>query len=196
MALVGVIALQGGVSEHGSMMSSLGHQVRFIRDHEALSGVEAVILPGGESTTLLFLMKRWGLFEPLKKMIAGGLPVLGTCAGAVLLSRKVTERDHPVNQDSLMAADVEAQRNSFGRQVASFREYIDLHGMRKPFPGVFIRAPLLTPLNDLAVVMASVSEGAVFIRQGNVWLSSFHPELTEDNRIHRMFLRESGFAGA
>jgi 5'-phosphate synthase pdxT subunit len=194
MATVGVAALQGGVAEHGVMLESLGHRVAYIRSPEQLRNIDALVLPGGESTTLVLLMTRWGLFEPLRLAVSKGLPVLGTCAGAVLLAREVTEREHPLSQPSLEAADVRAERNSFGRQVASFREDLTVLGLDSPFPGVFIRAPLLHPLNPGAEVMASVSEGAVMIRQGKVWLCSFHPELTDDSRIHRIFLRESGIA--
>lgn len=195
MAVIGVAALQGGVSEHGAALASLGHRAVFIREPGVLSGLDAVILPGGESTALVLLMKRWGLFSPLREAILKGLPVLGTCAGAVLLARDVTEREHRVNQDSLAVADVRAERNSFGRQVASFREDLFISGLDGPFPGIFIRAPLLHPLGPGPAVLSSVKEGAVLIRQGNVWLSSFHPELTGDARVHRMFLKESGIAG-
>lgn len=196
MAAVGVLALQGGVSEHCAMLSSLGHSVVQIREPNGMAGVSAIVIPGGESTAMILLLKRWGLFVPLGDAIRNGLPVLGTCAGAVLLSREVTEREHPINQESLCAADVRAERNSFGRQVASFTQDISIIGLETTFPGVFIRAPLLHPLGPGAVVLSSVKEGAVFIRQGNVWLSSFHPELTRDNRVHRMFLKESAVAGS
>jgi 5'-phosphate synthase pdxT subunit len=196
MARVGVLALQGGVSEHCTMLSSLGHNVVKIREPNGLDGVSALILPGGESTAMILLLKRWRLFEPLGRAVRNGLPVLGTCAGAVLLSREVTERDHLINQESLCAADVRAERNSFGRQVASFRQDISITGLDTPFPGVFIRAPLLHPLGPGAIVLASLNEGAVLIRQGNVWLSSFHPELTRDDRVHRMFLEGSGIEGS
>lgn len=196
MAAVGVLALQGGVSEHCKVLSSLGHRVVEIRDPCGLSGISALVMPGGESTAMLLLLKRWLLFEPLGNAIRAGLPVLGTCAGAVLLSREVSEREHPITQDSLGAADVRAERNSFGRQVASFSQDLRIAGLENPFRGVFIRAPLLRPLSPAAAVLSSVDEGAVFIRQGNVWLSSFHPELTKDDRVHRMFLEESGIAGS
>jgi len=196
MAEVGVLALQGGVSEHCTMLSSLGQRVVKIREPKGLAGVSALVIPGGESTAMILLLKRWQLFEPLRDAIGKGLPVLGTCAGAVLLSREVTEREHIVDQESLGAADVRAERNSFGRQVASFRQDILVTGLETPFQGVFIRAPLLCPLAPGASVLASVTEGAVVIRQRNVWLASFHPELTRDDRVHRMFLKESGIAGS
>lgn len=196
MAAVGVVALQGGVAEHCSVLRVLGHRVMELRDPEFLPEVRAVFLPGGESTTLVMLLKRWNLFEPLKERISQGLPVLGTCAGAVLLSRKITEREHEIRQDSLGASEVLAERNRFGRQVSSFEEELTIQGLETPFPGVFIRAPLLTPLDSRVQVLASVREGAVFLRQDNVWLCSFHPELTGDPRVHALFLEESGIAGA
>ena len=127
-------------------------------------------------------------------MSKSGFPVFGTCAGAVLLSSKVSEREHDIEQMSLGLADVEAVRNRFGRQTRSFQEDLEVTGLDAPYPGVFIRAPLLIPLSDRVTILSEVDEGAVMVRQDNLWLASFHPELTGDDRIHRLFLRESGIA--
>ncbi len=143
---------------------------------------------------MMFLISRWGLSEPLRSMSASGFPLLGTCAGAVLLSSKVSEREHDIEQMSLGLADVEAVRNRFGRQARSFLEDLTVTGLDAPYPGIFIRAPLLLSLSDRVTILSEVDEGPVMVRQDNLWLVSFHPELTGDDRIHRLFLRESGIA--
>jgi 5'-phosphate synthase pdxT subunit len=156
----------------------------------ALQG--GVVLPGGESTTLIFLMNKWKLTRPLIKMGNSGFPIFGTCAGAILLSTEISEKEHIVKQESLQLADVKAVRNFFGRQTSSFVEFIDVTGLDEPFPGVFIRAPLLQPLSDKVDILSRVKDGPVLLRQENLWLSSFHPELTQDSRIHRLFLESNG----
>jgi len=175
---IGVLALQGGVAEHLAMLRAAGAEPVQVRRPESLEGLGGLVLPGGESTTLMKL-----------RTANAGVPVWGTCAGAVLLSSRVSEREHEVHQPSLGIAAVHAVRNRFGRQVDSFQEELAVTGLDRPFPGVFIRAPLLAPLDDTVEVLASVSEGAVFLRCGTVWLSSFHPELTSDSRLHRRFVR-------
>ncbi|OPX29789.1 MAG: glutamine amidotransferase subunit PdxT [Gemmatimonadaceae bacterium 4484_173] len=185
---IGVLALQGGVSEHVNMLRSIGCSTVEVRLPKDLSGVHGLIIPGGESTALIRLLIRWNLITPIKNLAEAGVPVWGTCAGAILLSSEITEKSHSVDQPSLELAPVRAERNSFGRQAASFQENLVIKGLEEPFPGVFIRAPLLFPLSDKAEVLCSVKEGAVFIRSGNIWLSSFHPELTGDTRIHTMFV--------
>jgi len=192
MRPVGVLALQGGVSEHESMLSAAGVPVLGVRRPEQLFLVDAMVLPGGESTTIIALMDRWGLTAPLRDLGMKGLPILGTCAGAILLASDVSEAEHAVDQRCLGLADVRAVRNRFGRQTRSFVADLAVEGLDAPFPGVFIRAPLLEPLSPSVDVLCTVPEGAVLLRQGNVWLSSFHPELTRDSRLHRLFLRESG----
>lgn len=165
-----------------------------IRLPRHLDGLDGMILPGGESTTMMSLISRWGLSEPLRSMSASGFPLLGTCAGAVLLSSKVSEREHDIEQMSLGLADVEAVRNRFGRQSRSFLEDLTVTGLDAPYPGIFIRAPLLLSLSDRVTILSEVDEGPVMVRQNNLWLVSFHPELTGDDRIHRLFLRESDIA--
>ncbi len=192
MTLVGVLALQGGVTEHISILTGLGCDVREIRIPSELKSISALFLPGGESTTLISLMNRWGVTAPLREMGKKGLPIFGTCAGAVLLSREISEKEHKVNQESLQLADVQAVRNYFGRQTSSFIESLDVTGLNDPFTGIFIRAPLLMPLSDEVEILSRVEDGPVLLRQGNLWLSSFHPELTSDSRIHRLFLENYG----
>ena len=192
MQSVGVLALQGGVAEHLTILRKLNFKVIEIRTPDVLDSISALFLPGGESTTLLFLMNRWGLTCPLKEMGEAGFPIFGTCAGAVLLSKEIDEKEHEITQNSLGLADVKAVRNYFGRQTCSFLESIDVTGLSEPFTGVFIRAPLLLPLADDVEVLSSVEDGPVLLRQSNLWLSSFHPELTPDSRIHRLFLESQG----
>jgi len=189
---VGVLALQGGVAEHVSILRKLNCEVREIRTPGELKSISAVFIPGGESTTLILLMNRWKLTGPLIEMARSGFPIFGTCAGAILLSKEISEKEHYVEQESLHLADVRAVRNFFGRQTSSFVEFIEVAGLRKSFKGVFIRAPLLLPLSDNVDILSRVEDGPVLLRQKNLWLSSFHPELTEDSRIHRLFLESHG----
>jgi len=189
---VGVLALQGGVAEHVRILRSLGCTVREVRTPEELSHVSAVFLPGGESTTLISLMNRWSVTPALRDLCRRGLPVFGTCAGAILLAKEVLEKEHDISQESLALADVRAVRNYFGRQRSSFVQSLDIKGLSSPFKGIFIRAPLLNPLSEKVRVLSSVEDGPVLLRQDNLWLSSFHPELTADGRVHRLFLEEHG----
>ncbi|MDM7992885.1 MAG: pyridoxal 5'-phosphate synthase glutaminase subunit PdxT [Candidatus Fermentibacter sp.] len=188
MGPVGVLALQGGVREHIEMLRRIGADVREVRLPGDLRGLSRLVLPGGESTALIRLLDIWGMIGPLKDLVGDGVPVWGTCAGAVLLSAEVAERDHEVDQPSLGLARVRAVRNAFGRQVHSFQQDLDIAGLGRPFPGVFIRAPLLEPLSSGVEVLCSLKEGPVLLRDGRVWLSSFHPELTADDAVHRLFL--------
>lgn len=191
MGPTGVLALQGGVREHVEMLRGIGTGVREVRLPRDLEGISALILPGGESTTLIRLLDIWQLTGVICDLVRAGLPVWGTCAGAILLCSEVTEKDHTGRQPSLGLARVAAVRNAFGRQVHSFQQDLEVAGLEKPFPGTFIRAPLLAPLSPGIEILAGVSEGVVFARDGNVWLSSFHPELTDDDRIHRLFLESA-----
>jgi 5'-phosphate synthase pdxT subunit len=176
------------------MLGNLGVSVSPVRTAGQLRGLDAMVLPGGESTTLISLLDRWELSDHLRSLALEGFPLMGTCAGAVLMAGTVSENEHEVSQPSLGLADVEAVRNRFGRQVRSFQEDLHVVGLDEPYPGVFIRAPLLRPLSGAVSVLSEVAEGPVMVRQGNLWLVSFHPELTGDDRIHRLFLRESGVA--
>jgi 5'-phosphate synthase pdxT subunit len=187
-----VLALQGGVAEHVSVLKTLGCRVREVRIPADLGAISAIFLPGGESTTLISLMNRWKLTSVLREMGMDGFPIFGTCAGAILLSREILEKEHDISQQSLGIADVKAVRNYFGRQRSSFVQELDVRGLSTPFRGVFIRAPLLEPLSPSVEVLSRVDDGAVLLRQENLWLSSFHPELTSDSRIHRLFLENTG----
>jgi len=179
-----------------AVTASLGFDPVAVRVPCQLEDLSALILPGGESTTLISLMDRWGLTGPVRELGRSGLPMLGTCAGAVLLSSEVTEIEHTCLQDSLGLADVRSIRNRFGRQARSFTRNLGIKGMEASFPGVFIRAPLLEPLSDQVEVLSELKEGPVLLRQGDIWLSSFHPELTCDSRLHRLFFQATGLIGS
>ena len=188
---IGVLALQGGVSEHVDMLNSIGCTAVEVRLPQQLADINGLVMPGGESTALIKLLVRWNLVSQIKELAGTGIPIWGTCAGSILLSDEISEKDHIVDQPSLELVPVRAERNSFGRQVASFQEDLVIKGLDQPFPGVFIRAPLLYPLSSRVEVLCTVKEGAVFVKCDNIWLSSFHPELTDDTRIHRMFIEEA-----
>jgi 5'-phosphate synthase pdxT subunit len=190
-ATVGVVALQGAFRRHAEVLEELGATAVEVRTPEQLSGVDAVVLPGGESTTMHALLDWGGLRDPLSERLDAGLPALGTCAGMILLASEVLD-GRPDNVP-LGAIDVSVRRNAFGRQRESFEaelEVADLPG--GPLPAVFIRAPLVTRLGPGVEVLAEVDDGPVLCRGGAVTVASFHPELSEDLRIHHQFLKEIG----
>jgi 5'-phosphate synthase pdxT subunit len=174
------------------MLRSFRVDVVEVRLPSHLDDISVLILPGGESTTLMSLLRRWNLVEPIRHLADSGVPIWGTCAGAILLSSEITEKEHRIEQSSLGLARVRAVRNAFGRQIHSFQEDLSIAGLSGPFPGVFIRAPFLEPLSPEVDVLCRVRESPVLLRDRNLWLSSFHPELTSDVRLHELFLRESG----
>ncbi len=175
MALIGVLALQGGFAAHARMLRALGADVREVRVPEDLAGLDGLIIPGGESTTMTLGIEREGLAAPLR---AFSRPVFGTCAGLIML-----DRDH------LAMMDIEAQRNAFGRQVRSFEADLAFAGLDgPPLRAVFIRAPWIAGHGDDVEILASVDGHAVAARQGDVLAVSFHPELGNDTRLHARFL--------
>ena len=149
-----------------------------------LAGLDAIVIPGGESTTIGKLAVRFELLEPLRRLIEGGLPTYGTCAGLIFLSVALTEGDQPL----LGVLDVVVQRNAFGRQNESFEASLDIEGLGAPFHGVFIRAPWVSKVGSAVEVLATVEEHPVMVRQHNILGTSFHPELTGDDRIHQMLI--------
>jgi len=187
--LVGVLALQGDVREHEAMLASVGATSVAVRRPADLAGVDGVILPGGESTTIAHLLTTSGLREPLDERIADGLAVLGTCAGLILLSRAV--RDGRADQWCYAALDVEVRRNGYGRQISSFETTVTVTGVGD-VPGVFIRAPRIETWGPDVEVLATHDHGdgvhPVLVRQERVWGCAFHPELTSDDRLHRLFV--------
>ena len=186
-AKVGVLALQGASRLHAEVLSGLGAEAVQIRTAAELAGVEALVLPGGESTTIGLLLDLAGLRDPLAERIRDGLPVLATCAGMILLAAEVL--DGRPDQRPLAAIDLSVRRNAFGRQRDSFEADLEIEGLAGgPFPAVFIRAPVVERVGDGVDVLARVDEGPVLCSSGALLVSSFHPELSGDLRLHRLFL--------
>ena len=192
---VGVLALQGDVREHASTLASLGTTVRLVREPGDLDGLSGIVLPGGESTTLSLLVESSGLFEPLGRALHGGLPAFGTCAGMILLATEVL--DGRADQRRFDLVDVTIRRNGFGRQRASFECDLDVVGVgADPVHAVFIRAPVVERVGPHVQVLATLpgdpagpfAGQPVLCRQGPVLVSSFHPELTGDRRLHQLFV--------
>jgi 5'-phosphate synthase pdxT subunit len=184
---VGVLALQGASQRHAEALRALGAHAVEVRTPEHLSGIEGIVLPGGESTTMSKLLDLSGLFDPLAERLAGGMPALGTCAGMILLSARIL--DGRADQRSLGALDVDVRRNAFGRQVDSFETDLAVQRLPGgPFPAVFIRAPIVERVGEGVEVLAAVDGHAVLCRQGAVMAAAFHPELSDDLRLHQLFL--------
>lgn len=171
---VGVLALQGNFREHAAMLRRLGAEVVEVRKPEELAGLDGLVVPGGESTTFLRLMRLYGLDEAIRKFER---PILGTCAGMIVL-----DRDH------LGLVDLSVERNAYGRQVASFEADLQLAGYDEPLRGVFIRAPRVRETGDDVQVLAERDGEPVLVRDGRILVASFHPELTQDTRVHELFL--------
>jgi 5'-phosphate synthase pdxT subunit len=174
--VVGVLALQGDFEAHARVLRELGAEPREVRVPAELEGLDGLVIPGGESTVMTLGIEREGLAEPLRSLVAAGIPVLGTCAGMIVL-----DRDH------LGVLDVRTRRNAFGRQVRSFEADLDFDG--EPLRAVFIRAPWVEEAGSGVEVLASVDGHPVAVRQGGVLAVAFHPELSGDRRVHEAFLR-------
>jgi pyridoxal 5'-phosphate synthase pdxT subunit len=188
-AKVGVLALQGDVGEHAQALAELGAEPVEVRRPHHLSGVDALVLPGGESTTMSKLLESSDLFEPIASRLREGMPTFGTCAGMILLATEVL--DGRGDQRSFGAVDLAVRRNAFGRQVDSFEAELDVEGLPGgAFPAVFIRAPYVERAGDTVEVLARVDGHPVLCRQGPVMVAAFHPELSGDLRLHELFLRE------
>lgn len=173
--VVGVLALQGGYALHASLLRGLGADVREVRVPADLAGLDGLVLPGGESTTMTLGIEREGLFEPLRSLVADGVPVFGTCAGLIML-----DRSH------LGVLDVDAERNAFGRQVRSFESELSVDGVT--VKAIFIRAPWISSWGPDVEVLATVDDHPVAVRQGAILAVSFHPELAGDAGLHERFL--------
>lgn len=184
MTRVGVLALQGDVREHLAILDSLGTEAVPVKKSDQLESLDALVIPGGESTTIGKMAVRFGLIDPLRRVIGEGLPVYGTCAGMILLAAAVTDGDQPL----IGVLDVVVRRNAFGRQNESFEAELDVAGLEEPFHAVFIRAPWIEKVGGEVEVLAAIDDHAVMVRQGKVLATSFHPELTGDGRIHQMLL--------
>ena len=177
--LIGVLALQGGFEAHARALEDLGARTRIVRVPADLEGLDGLVVPGGESTTMTLGIDREQLAEPLRDFVRSGRPTLGTCAGMIVL-----DRDH------LDLLDVSVRRNAFGRQLSSFETVLDFDGA--PLHAVFIRAPWVDDHGDDVEVLAEVDGHPVAVRQGNVLAVAFHPELTDERRLHRWLLERVG----
>lgn len=183
--MIGVLALQGAFEAHQRHLNALGLANMQVRGPGDLSLVDALVIPGGESTTMSKVAVLSGLEPVLRARIASGMPVFGTCAGLILLATEV--RDGRSDQISLGALDLVIQRNGYGRQLDSFETDLDVNGLESPFHGIFIRAPKVLSMGPAVEVLASYDGVPVLMRQGTVIAASFHPELTDDHRIHAWF---------
>jgi len=189
MAKVGVLALQGAFREHREVLEALGISTLEVRVPEHLSGVDALVLPGGESTTMTRLLRTSGLHDPLVERLRDGMPAFGTCAGLILLATEV--REGRPDQVPLGVLDVAVRRNGYGRQRDSFETGLDVVGLTgAAFPGVFIRAPVIERAGESVEVLAAHEGLPVLVRQGSVWASTFHPELSGDLRVHQQFVHQ------
>ena len=187
--LIGVLALQGAFDSHQQRLAELGVATRQVRTARDLHGVDALVMPGGESTTMSKLLATSELFDPIADLLRAGLPVFGTCAGMILLAVEI--EDGRPDQRSFGSIDITVQRNGYGRQLDSFETELDIAGFASnaaPFHGVFIRAPKVTRVGDGVEVLASHEGVPVLLRQGAVTVASFHPELAGDHRLHAQFL--------
>lgn len=186
---IGILALQGAFREHSQMLRQLGVHVREVRLPADLVGLSGLILPGGESTTMTNLMTSYGFWEPLAAFAARGGAIWGTCAGAILLAQNIQGvSPHLGPQRSLGLLDMTIRRNAFGRQVDSFAVPLDVQGLEKPFPAVFIRAPIIESVGPEVEILARHDDQIVMVQQGRIMATSFHPELTGDTRLHQHFL--------
>ena len=185
---VGVLALQGAFAKHVRALSALGCAATEVRTPAELDAVDALVMPGGESTTVSKLLDTNGLFDPIADRLGRGMPVFGTCAGMILLARDVL--DGRSDQRSFGAIDIDVRRNAYGRQVDSFETDLDVEGLDRPFHAVFIRAPRVERVGAQVEVLARVDGDPVLCRAGAVWVAAFHPELTDDLRIHQRFIEE------
>lgn len=186
---VGVLALQGAFREHREVLSDLGANAVEVRTPHELDAIDALFLPGGESTTMTRLLQTSGLRAPLEARLADGLPAFATCAGLILLAREVL--DGRPDQVPLGAIDVTVRRNAYGRQTESFEAPLVVAGLAGgSFPGVFIRAPAVESVGASVEVLARYEDRPVLVRDGAIWAATFHPELAGDLRLHQWFLQE------
>ena len=183
--VVGVLALQGAFEAHQHVLRDLGVETVQVRTPAELELVDALVMPGGESTTMSHLLVTSGLFEIIDARLKQGMPVFGTCAGMILLAKGVL--DGRSDQKSFGAIDIDVKRNAYGRQIDSFETDIEVDGLVEDFHAVFIRAPQIARCGEGVTVLARHGQDIVLARQGSVMVASFHPELTSDTRIHSLF---------
>jgi len=189
---IGILAVQGDVREHATALTELGADVLPVRRPEEIERIDALVIPGGESTVMDKLVRNFDLQEPLRKRLAEGMPAYGSCAGMIMLADRLA--DARPDQQTLGGIDMTVRRNAFGRQVDSFETELDYVGLQGRLHAVFIRAPWVEEVGPGVEILAQVSEGAaagriVAVRQGNLMATSFHPEVSGDRRIHAEFVR-------
>ncbi len=184
---VGVLALQGAFARHQKVFHELSVDAIEVRTPANLEKVDALVMPGGESTTMSQLLESSQLFEPISRRLKEGLPVFGTCAGMILLSKTILDgRDDQLSFDAI---NIDVQRNAYGRQIDSFEADIKIDSLDQPFHAVFIRAPRIVSLGSGVTPLAYCGDDVVLARQENVLVASFHPELADDVRLHELFLK-------
>jgi 5'-phosphate synthase pdxT subunit len=188
-ARVGVLALQGDTREHLAALSEAGAEAVTVRRLTELESVDALVIPGGESTAMSKLLREFGLLEPLRARLADGMPAYGSCAGMILLATEIADAGVPGREAlPLGGIDMTVRRNAFGRQVDSFEGDVDFEGLDRPMHAVFIRAPWVERVGDSVEVLARAAGHPVAVRQGRTLATSFHPEMTGDRRVHRLFV--------
>lgn len=183
---IGVLGLQGDVREHVRPLERAGATPVVVKTPDALASVDALIVPGGESTTIGKLLDRFALLKPLRERAINGMPLYGTCAGLIVMARDVVGREDAPHRLGVM--DVEVRRNAYGRQVDSFETDLNVSGFEDPYRAVFIRAPVVEAVADDVEVLASFDGKPVLVRQDDLLASTFHPEMTGDDRVHSMFI--------
>ena len=186
---IGILALQGAFAAHQRVLTDLGASVTLVRGVEDVNDLDGIVLPGGESTTMSMLLDSGGIAAPLREHVRNGFPVFGTCAGLILLAEKII--DGRADQQQLGGLAITARRNSYGRQIDSFEASITVCDVENTFAmnGVFIRAPRIEKVTGDVEVLGTVYGDVVLVRQGNILGATFHPELSDDHRVHEMFLR-------
>ena len=185
---VGILALQGAVRRHLDALEDCGAGAVEVRSPADLADVDRLVIPGGESTTISMLLDRSGLRTPIAERLAAGMPAFGTCAGMILLAREIV--DGRPDQRSFGAIDLVVRRNGYGRQIDSFETVLDVDGLDAPFPATFIRAPVVVEAGPGVTSLARVDGDPVLCRTEQVLVAAFHPELTDDRRLHSYFLEE------
>ncbi len=183
---IGVLTLQGGFDKHIESLVKLGADVVKVREAVTLESIDGLIIPGGESTTIIRLLKNFNIYDSLRQKIIEGLPVFGTCAGMILLSGGITSHE---DQETLKLMNYKVSRNDYGRQIDSFDAELSIKGLDgSPVPAVFIRAPRITEISETVEILSEFEGSPVMVREKNMLAASFHPELTDDIRVHSLFL--------
>lgn len=186
MVKAGILALQGDVREHARALDESGATPVPVKSPDDLASVDALVIPGGESTTIGKLLERFGLLQPVAERARSGMPLFGTCAGMILMAKEITGPQQAPHRLNLM--DLTVRRNAYGRQVDSFEADLDVEGLDAPLRAAFIRAPVIERVGDGVEVLARWEDRPVLVRQGHLLAASFHPEITGDPRLHELFV--------